>query len=182
MMFHDVSCISCPAVQLRGINTVRFDITPQQPIGNVPNTRLRVLAGDPGGNSAGKLWSSENSLTAPKFNMFHGGSTAVDRFRFLEPFVIYDIYEWWEKIWPIFCQGPAWLCGHQTMPSAQILQSFTCQKQSFDEFCHVFPFRIPEDWFLKCFHLIYLDLTPNDLPDRCQVWVFSPLSSQRANA
>jgi len=29
---------------LGSINTVRFDITPQQPIGNVPNTRLRVLA------------------------------------------------------------------------------------------------------------------------------------------
>ncbi|CAK9070289.1 unnamed protein product [Durusdinium trenchii] len=29
---------------LGSINTVRFDIIPQQPIGNVPNTRLRVLA------------------------------------------------------------------------------------------------------------------------------------------
>lgn len=34
------SCSSVPT----GINTVRFDIIPQQPIGNVPNTRLRVLA------------------------------------------------------------------------------------------------------------------------------------------
>eukprot|EP00438_Fugacium_kawagutii_P009384 Skav231290 [mRNA] locus=scaffold161:198288:208892:+ [translate_table: standard] len=32
---------------LGSINTVRFDITPQQPIGNVPNTRLRVIAGVP---------------------------------------------------------------------------------------------------------------------------------------
>ena len=36
----------CWIRSFQGINTVRFDITPQQPIGNVPNTRLRVLVGN----------------------------------------------------------------------------------------------------------------------------------------